>query len=385
MQKLPHSIIELFTRHFFSEPSVYFSPGRINLIGEHVDYNDGFVLPAAIDKGIYVAITANNTGIINLYAADFNDISSLPINAIVKQEGWKNYAWSVVNEFLLLGKKIRGFDVVFGGNIPSGAGMSSSAAVEGGLALAINEIFSCGLNKMELALLCQRAEHNFPGVQCGIMDQYANMMGKRNHVIFLDCKNLTHQYLPLCLSGYKIILLHSNVQHTLAASEYNLRRRQCEEGLAIMATNRKIHSFRDVGQWENILSYQNLMEEKVFMRCLYVAQEIERTQQAAYLLQQNDLPAFGKLMYDTHVGLSQLYEVSCAELDFLVQMAQQNKNVIGARLMGGGFGGCTINIVRENAVNDFIEETSTAYQKKFSIIPNSHEVNTSDAAKRLYV
>lgn len=383
MSIIINDITKIFTENFSSDPAIYFSPGRINLIGEHVDYNDGFVMPAAIDKGIYFAVAENGSDDIHLYAADFSDRLSINIHEIKRSEGWKNYVLSVINEFLLLRKNIRGFDCAFAGDIPVGAGMSSSAAVEGGLAFALNEIFDCGLDRVELAQLCQRAEHNFPGVQCGIMDQFANMMGKKDHVLLLDCKDLSHRYFPLQLHGYKIVLINSKVHHELASGEYNTRRRQCEEGLMLIASNSPVRSFRDIGKWENLLAYKPVMGEEIFMRCLYVVQEIDRAGRAAEFLQQNDLVEFGKLIYATHEGLSKLYQVSCDELDFLVKEAKVNPAVIGARLMGGGFGGCTINMVREEAVEDFIEQCTSSYQQQFQIKPEAYIVETSDGTGRI--
>ena len=382
MNTIAAKIAEIFIKNFPSRPAIYFSPGRINLIGEHVDYNDGFVMPAAIDKGIYFAIAENGKDVAHFYSLDFDEQFSANINDIKRNDGWKNYVLGVINEFLLLKKNIKGFDCVFAGDIPVGAGLSSSAAVEGGLAFALNEIFDCGLSRVELAQLCQRAEHDFPGVQCGIMDQFANMMGKQGEVILLDCRNLSYQYFLLTLEGYKIVLLNSMVHHTLASGEYNVRRKQCEEGLMLMGADSPVRSFRDIRKWENLLAYEAVMGKEVFMRCMYVVQEIERTKKAAALLQQNNLIEFGKLMYATHQGLSKLYAVSCAELDLLVELAEQNPTVIGARMMGGGFGGCTINIVKEESVNDFIEQASIAYEEKFEILPAAYVVETSDGVKQ---
>jgi galactokinase len=378
MNTIAETVLKTFIQSFSSQPQLYFSPGRINLIGEHVDYNDGFVMPAAIDKGVYFAIAKNGTNDIHFYAIDYDEWFSVPINEIKKTNRWKNYVLSVVNEFLLLDKKIKGFNCIFGGDIPRGSGMSSSAAVEGGVAFALNDIFNFGLNRIDLAKLCQRAEHNFPGVNCGIMDQFANMMGEKDKAILLDCKSLEHHYFPLELKGYKIVLINSKVHHTLASGEYNIRRKQCEEGLHILMGQLTINSFRDIGSSNNLLPYKHLMNEVVYKRCKYVTEEIERTQKAAILLQQNNLIEFGKLMFETHCGLSALYDVSCAELDFLVEQAKQNDAVIGARLMGGGFGGCTINLVKENAIENFIDETGKAYQQQFDIISETYTVETSN-------
>jgi galactokinase len=244
MNDIAAHLHSIYQKSFSSTPRSYFSPGRINLIGEHIDYNDGYVLPAAIDKGIYYLVGQNHTDQLHFCAADQNEWYSVAIADIQKQHGWMNYVLSVVQEFVRLGKNIAGIDCVFGGDIPSGSGMSSSAAVEGGLAFAINDLFECGLSRAELALLCQRAEHHFPNVKCGIMDQYANMLGQKNQVILLDCKNITHTYFPLELGLYSIVMLNSNVHHSLAAGEYNVRRHQCEEGLSILKNKLHIDSFQ---------------------------------------------------------------------------------------------------------------------------------------------
>jgi galactokinase len=272
---------------------------------------------------------------------------------------------------------------VFGGNISNGGGLSSSAAVEGGLAFGINELMKFGLSRKELALLGQRAEHKFPGVMCGIMDQYANMNGKKDHVLLLDCRSIEHQYFPLRLDGLKIVLINSNVHHSLASSEYNVRRKQCEEGLRILKKEKGINSFRDVKTSDELLPFKDQMGDKVFDRCKYVVEEISRTQEAAKLLQQNNLIEFGKLMFKTHEGLSRLYEVSCKELDFLVEKASENKNVIGARMMGGGFGGCTINIIKNEAAKEFLSHTTLTYQKEFNIDTEIYEVGIEDGTHEI--
>lgn len=385
MNPIAATILKYFTESFTSQPTLYFSPGRINLIGEHVDYNDGFVMPAAINKGVYYAIGENDSNEIHFYSMDFDEWLSIRIEEVKKMSGWKNYALSVVNEFLLLGCKIKGFNCVFAGDIPRGSGMSSSAAVEGGLAFALNEMLNAGLSRVQLALLCQRAEHNFPNVNCGIMDQFANMMGKKDKVLLLDCRSMEHQYFPLLMEGYKIVLLNSKVHHTLVSGEYNIRRQHCEEGLGIIKSKLNIQSFRDITRVEDLQVYQTIMPEKVYNCCLYVIEEIARAKKAAELLQQDDLIKFGKLMYATHEGLSKLYEVSCEELDFLVELASQNNHVIGSRLMGGGFGGCTINIVANDGIEQFIKEASNAYQQRFNIIAEAYIVETADGTKAIPV
>ena len=372
-----------FTQKFSTEPFLYFSPGRINIIGEHIDYNDGFVMPAAIDKGVYYAVAPNNSNTLNFFSVDFNESLSIDIADIKARSNWENYVLSVVNQFIKAEKTIGGFDCVLGGDIPRGSGMSSSAAVEGGMAFALNEIFEYGFNRKELALLNQRAEHDFPNVKCGIMDQFANMNGKKDSVILLDCRSIDHQYFPLVLDGYSLVLINTKVHHSLASSAYNKRRSQCEEGLMLMRANSPVKSFRDITKWEDLLGYKETMGEEVYNRCLYVVQEIDRTQQAAKLLQQHDLKGLGKLMFATHEGLNKLYEVSCKELDFLVEQAKKNSSVIGSRLMGGGFGGCTINIVANDTVESFISETLAAYKTQFGIDGEAYVVQTDDGVRRI--
>ena len=367
-----------FNEKFKEEPQLYYSPGRINLIGEHVDYNDGFVMPAAIDKGIYFAVALNNSEEINCYSVDFNESISVPLSEVKKMDSWKNYVLGIVNEFQKLDLPVKGFDCVFGGNIPIGGGMSSSAALEGGISFSLNELCNFQMSRKDLALLGQRAEHNYPGVMCGIMDQYANMMGKKNSVILLDCKNITHEYVPLDISGYQIVLINTKVHHSLASSQYNLRRKECEEGLEILKKGLNIQSFRDIEDPADLIPFKRTMEQNVYKRCLFVVEEIYRTKKASVLLKNNDLTGFGQLMFETHEGLKNLYEVSCKELDFLVHKAKENKGVIGARLMGGGFGGCTINIVKDNEIDNFLSTSLAAYQKQFNIEAEHYEVKVVD-------
>ena len=383
MNTIASKVNAIFKENFSSTPHLYYSPGRINFIGEHIDYNDGFVLPAAIDKGIYYAIGLNNTDEINFNSIDFNEKLTINISDIKKMTGWKNYVLSVVNEFLLKGLEVKGFDCVFSGDIADGAGISSSAAVEGGLAFGINELFKFGLSRKELALLCQRAEHNFPGVMCGIMDQYANMFGKKDHVILLDTRSVEHQYFPLKLEGYEIVLINTKVHHSLASSEYNVRRKQCEEGLAILKKEKGINSFRDIESSDELLPFKDKMDAKVYDRCKFVVEEILRTQEAAKLLQQNNLIEFGRKMFEAHEGLSKLYEVSCKELDFLVEKAKENKDVIGSRMMGGGFGGCTINIIKKESVEKFLSDATAAYKIQFNIDAEIIQVKIEDGTHAL--
>jgi len=383
MNETALDVENIFKTKFNEQPHIYYSPGRINLIGEHIDYNDGFVLPGAIDKGINFAIALNNSDQINCYSIDFDESLSVSLSEIQKMDSWKNYILGVVNEFQKLNLPLKGFNCAFGGNIPIGGGLSSSAALEGGISFGLNQLFNFEKTRKELALLGQRAEHNYPGVMCGIMDQYANMFGKKDTVILLDCKNITHEYIPLNLEGYEIVLINTKVHHSLATSEYNIRRKECEEGLRIIKENSNIQSFRDITKPEDIEEYKDKMGQEIYRHCLYVVEEIERTQKAAKLLKENDIIGFGKLMYQTHEGLRFLYNVSSKELDFLVDAAKKNKDVVGSRLMGGGFGGCTINVIKKQAVDSFISEILPAYKKQFDIDAEVYHVEVVDGTHEI--
>jgi galactokinase len=372
-------VIAAFKDSFKTTPKVFFAPGRINLIGEHIDYNHGYVMPAAIDKGIWFAVAANNTNTVNFVSVDLKDSYSVTLDAVQKQDSWKNYVLGVLHVLEENNIKVGGFDCAFGGNLPVGAGLSSSAAVEGGLIYALTTIFDLKLNRIELAKLAQKAEHGYPGVKCGIMDQFANLNGKKDHVILLDCVTLDYQLFPLQLNDYAIYLINTKVHHSLASGEYNKRRHDCEEGFAILQKKLggNITSWRQITSDQVVLN-KEFLSDRVFDRCLFVTQEIGRTQAAGELLKQNNLKAFGSLMYQTHEGLSKLYEVSCPELDFLVDQAKQFPEVIGSRVMGGGFGGCTINIIEKAKADAIIATITSAYQKQFNITPEVYEVATSD-------
>jgi galactokinase len=372
------TVVEAFAQKFGTTPRLFFSPGRINLIGEHIDYNDGFVMPAAVDKGIWFAVAPNATDTANFYSADLDESYSTPLTNIAPLKGWQNYLLGVIDQVQKRELVIHGFDCAFGGNVPIGAGMSSSAAVECGLLFALNEIFGLQLQKTTMATMAQKAEHTFPGVKVGIMDMFASLMGKQNHVILLDCMSLDYKYLPLQLEDYSLVLINTKVHHSLASGEYNQRRQQCQEGFAKLQTLLPdIKSFRDIKP-ADVEKHKADLTEVIYKRCLYVTQEIERTQKAAVLLENNELEQFGKLMYQTHEGLSKLYEVSCDELDFLADRAKEQPSIIGSRLMGGGFGGCTINLIHKKDWAEVVKEITDAYKKEFNIDAEVYEVATSD-------
>ncbi len=385
MNEIALHVKNIFNEKFKGEPNLFYSPGRINLIGEHVDYNDGFVMPAAINKGIYFAIALNNSGKINCYSIDFDESISLPLSKVKKMDSWKNYVLGVVNEFQKGDFHLTGFDCAFGGNIPIGGGLSSSAALEGGISFGLNQLNHFEISRKDLALLGQRAEHNFPAVMSGIMDQYANMMGKADMVMLLDCRSITSKYIPLDIEGYDIVLINSKVQHSLEASDYNQRRQECEKGLSILREECGISSFRDISDPSDLLPLKEKMGDVVYMRCLYVVEEIKRTEKAAILLEENDLSGFGQLMFETHEGLKNLFQVSCKELDFLVEKAAESEDVIGSRLMGGGFGGCTINLIKQEGVQTFLSKILPEYKNQFHIDPEVYDVRVVDGTGEIFL
>ncbi|MCO6497415.1 MAG: galactokinase [Chitinophagaceae bacterium] len=383
MDKMAEEIKEIFISKYGNDPGLYFSPGRINLIGEHIDYNDGFVMPCAIDKGIFFAIAENGSDRIRFFSKDYNEEYETQLTDIHAAGSWKNYVLGVVDEFQKAGEEIKGFDCAFSGNLPVGAGLSSSAALEGGLAFGLNEIFDLGLSRKELAFLCQKAEHGFPGVKCGIMDQYANMLGQENKAILLDCRDIDHTYIPLETEGYSLVLINSCVHHSLASSAYNTRRNESEGGLKVLQRSGRYNSYRDVKDPADLREFEKEMGKVVFKRATFIVGEIQRTIKAASYLKERRLEAFGKLMFGSHDGLSSLYEVSCEELDFLVNLARINPDIAGSRMMGGGFGGCTINLVKSSALDDFVEASIDAYKKKFDIEAKAYRVSTGNGTSRI--
>lgn len=363
-QQMKEKVLQDFKRNFEGEPIIVRSPGRVNIIGEHTDYNNGFVLPAAIDKAIYVAVSARSDEQIKLYSGEFDKSFETSLSKLKPtKEGWPNYILGVADQLIKRGYGIRGFNLAIDGDVPIGSGLSSSAAVECATAFALNEIFKLNISKKDLAFIGQKAEHTFAGVMCGIMDQFASVFGKKDHVIKLDCQSLDYEYVPLELKGYKILLLNTNVKHSLGSSEYNTRRAQCEQGVAwVKEHHPEVNSLRDVSM-DMLHKYVEPKDVLIFQRCKYVVEEKERLLTGCEDLKKGDLQSLGKKMFQTHDGLSKEYEVSCKELDFLVDAVRNNPDVVGARMMGGGFGGCTINIVKEEAIDGLVKTIGESYQK----------------------
>jgi len=375
------SIRSHFLNHFNDAPAfIVKSPGRINLIGEHIDYNHGFVLPAAIDKFIEVAIGKRTDGTIHMVAVDLGETILLPMHNLTPHATvWVNYIIGVVDQVLNTENNVAsiennvakikdefngGFNICVQGNIPLGAGLSSSAALECAVLFALNELYSLSFTKMQMALMAQSAEHTFAGVHCGLMDMFASLHGEKNKAILLDCDSLAFTYYPLALNDYSIVLFDTQIKHALASSEYNTRRLECERGLKLIQEKYPtVKTFRDISieQVETCLASNDINGSKVYQRCKYVVEEMQRVQLAVQDLEKSDMKAFGKKMFETHKGLSNLYEVSCPELDFLVEAVANNENVLGARMMGGGFGGCTINIIKKSAVEEITKALTASY------------------------
>ena len=348
------------------------SPGRINLIGEHTDYNMGFVLPTAIDKKIFFELKKNGTPTTcNILSETYNSFFTFDLKNFYKSNAsWENYILGVVNEILKKGRSLEGFDCRIKSELPIGAGISSSAALECGLAAGLNELFDLDLSKLEIVKLSQAAENNFVGSNCGIMDQYASTMSKGGHLILLDCLSLEAEFIPANFSSCKILLINTKVSHNLADGEYNPRRKECETALGILQENEpNIDTLRDVSP-EILEQHRDKLSGKLFDRVKYVLDENRRVLTATDLLKKGKRKEVGELMYQSHYGLRDLYEVSCKELDFLVEFTEGKSFIYGARMMGGGFGGCTINIIEEDEIAQFGTEVTQAYQAEFGITPD---------------
>lgn len=370
---------QLFKERFGSDCLLYASAGRINLIGEHTDYNGGFVFPGAIDKYIMAAIQINGTGKVRVYSADLDAYTEFGLEeADAPQEQWARYIFGVCRETIKRGGVVRGFDTVFAGEVPLGAGLSSSAALESAFAFALNDMFNDNkIDKFELAKIGQSTEHNYCGVNCGIMDQFASVFGKKNCLIRLDCRSLEYQYFPFDPQGYKLLLVNSKVKHELVDSPYNKRRESCER----VAKTLGVETLRDATM-EMLEAARDRVSEEDFMRAEYVIGEKQRVLDVCDALERGDYETVGERMYQTHAGMSKLYEVSCEELDYLNDIAKEC-GVTGSRIMGGGFGGCTINLVKEELYDNFVTTAKTKFNEKYGHEPVIIDVIISDGAHRV--
>lgn len=372
-----------FKEKFGTEGVLYFSPGRVNLIGEHTDYNGGCVLPGAIDKGILAEIKPNGTDQVRAYSVDLDDYVEFGLREEDKPKAsWACYIFGVCREMQKRGGEIKGFDTVFSGDVPLGAGLSSSAALESTFGFGLNELYHCGFDKKELVLIGQKTEHNYCGVNCGIMDQFASVFGKEGHLIRLDCSTMEYEYVPFAPKGYKVVLVDSVTKHELVDSPYNKRRQSCERAAAAIAVNHPQVKLLGDANMQMLEEVKGKISEEDYMRATYAIQENERLINTCEALKKGDYETVGKNVYATHHGMSKLYEVSTVELDFLNDVAKEC-GVTGSRIMGGGFGGCTINIVSEDKYDHFIGTAIAKFKAKFGKEPKIYPVKISDGARRL--
>lgn len=368
-----------FIERFSSNPVFYASAGRINLIGEHTDYNGGFVFPGAIDKYIMTAININGTDKVRLYSVDMNQYTEFGLREEDKPaEQWACYVFGVCREVIKRGFEVKGFDAVFAGDVPLGAGLSSSAALESCFAYALNDLFNDNkISIFELALIGQSTEHNYCGVNCGIMDQFASVFGKKDCLMRLDCRSLEFKYFPFKPVGYKLVLVNSQVKHELVDSPYNKRRESCER----VAKTLGVETLRDADM-SMLEAAKAQISDEDYKRAVYVIGEKQRVLDVCEALEKGDYETVGQRMYETHHGLSKDYEVSCEELDFLNDVAKEC-GVTGSRIMGGGFGGCTINLVKEELYNTFVQTAKTKFNEKYGIEPIIIDVVISDGAHKV--
>lgn len=378
-----NSIKNFFQEKFAATATCYFSPGRINLIGEHIDYNGGCVLPGAIDKGILAAIRPNGAKIVRAWSVDLSDYVEFGLEETDKPEaGWARYIFGVCREMIKRGAKIGGFDTVFSGDVPLGAGLSSSAALESTYAFALNELFQAEIDQKELVLVGQKTEHNYCGVNCGIMDQFASLFGKAGYLIRLDCSTMEYEYTPFDPKGYRLVLLDSVTKHELVGSPYNDRRASCERAALAIAKRHPGVEFLGQATEAWLEEVRAEISEEDYLRALYAIQENVRLRETVEALKRGDYETVGRCMFETHRGMSQLYEVSTEELDFLNQIAA-DCGVTGSRIMGGGFGGCTLNLVKEERYDAFVETAVGQFRERYGKEPKVYPVVISDGARKI--
>ena len=384
MHQIALDLNKLFQSKYDAAPQLFRSPGRINIIGEHTDYNDGFVLPAAIDKAVYIATGKRNDSVISLFSVAFNEAFETDLQTVAKtSRDWPNYILGVVDQLQKRGYSIGGFNLMVDADLPIGAGLSSSAAIECATVFALNEMFDLHLSRHEMIDIAQKAEHTYAGVMCGIMDQFASMFGRKGFVMKLDCRSMDYEYVPFSTDGLNILMLNTNVKHSLASTAYNTRRQECAQGLAwIQEAYPDVRSLRDASETmlDKMVKPRDTTIDK---RCRFVVQEISRLQAACNDLVQGDMIALGRKMFATHDGLRTMYEVSCRELDFLVDAVADHPGVLGARMMGGGFGGCTINLVKQEDVDALISTLSKRYQEEMNLPLTAFAVQIENGTEKI--
>ncbi len=380
---LQNKILKAFEERYSGLPVLIKSPGRINLIGEHTDYNEGFVFPATIDKFIYVAVAKSDNRYSSAYSIDYDESVKIDLNKLEKQENasWQNYVIGVVSGIVEKTNLSDNFNLVFGGDIPIGAGLSSSAALENGIAFGLNSLFDLGLSSNEMMNISIEAEHNFAGVNCGVMDQFSNLNGKKNNAILLDCSDLSFKHIPVQFDDYQLLLINTNVKHQLSDSPYNQRKQSCKTGFEIIKKHFPSVSSLSRTTINQLNTVKAELTEEVYNRCLYVIEENSRVQSARKALEERNWKEFGKQLFASHKGLKELYEVSCAELDFLVDLAKQEPDILGSRMMGGGFGGCTINLIEKKSIDRFINKVKLEYRDKYGYNPDFYSINITDGIK----
>jgi galactokinase len=361
-----------------------FAPGRVNLIGEHTDYNDGFVLPMAIEAGIELAARPRAGREVRLHSVDFAETSAFSLDAPIERDPahpWSDYPRGVIRAVLLAGQRVEGLDLAFSGTLAQGAGLSSSAALEVATALAVQALGGFAMALPRLARLCQAAENEFVGLQCGIMDQYASLAARAGHALFLDCRSLAFEHVPLDLGRHVVAICHSGVRHALVASEYNRRREECQAGVAALAARfPSVQALRDATP-EQLEDCRAALDPVVHRRCRHVVAEDQRVLQSVEALRAGDLPRFGRLMDASHASLRDDYQVSCPEVDLLVDLARQGPGVLGARITGGGFGGCTVNLVERDALPHLREVVLAEYQRRTGKVPRLFVSGAADGAE----
>jgi galactokinase len=377
-------IEEEFEERFATPPLLVKGSGRINIIGEHTDYNDGLVLPASIDRHIYFALAENGTTDCHFVAANLDISYSFSLEELKKSEHqWANYMIGILAQLREREVPLEGINLVFGGNLPVGSGLSSSAALECGFALGICSLFNLQMSRQKLAQLCQQSSNNFMGIPSGIMDQFASLLGQAGQAIKLDCRDLTYEYIPLDTGPYTLVLINSTISHDHASSAYAERVEECNRGVALLQQQGySIKSLREVPP-QMLEKHRTELGELIYKRCAYVVSENQRVEIACNLLKNGAIKKLGALLYKTHEGLSKAYEVSCPEIDFLVDFAKRSKGVVGARLMGGGFGGCTLNLVHQNHKETFIRQITQAYQEEWGIDAEVYEVAIEDGTNTI--